>query len=150
MAHQRTHGISAFLHLLHETPEYTGLADVHARHARVLPNVRTIYRWQRRASIAHYPNILYKCLGLVRCHVIAPPERLSLGGGSLDGLWRTIHASLRDRVWQYLPRGGRALRQTCTHRKNYKVQVALAWNARRRHRDRHYGRRKSFWSELFD
>lgn len=196
MAHQRTHGISAFLHLLHETPEYTGLADFHARHARVLPNVRTIYRWQRRAQITHYPNIRYKCLGLVRCHVIAPPglslppwvisaryarnglgptflyleclvpqatlagfltaareagasawvtddpwqelpggrrtmsaspeldpwERPedgfplvvpvaveALGGQSLDGLWRAIHARLGDRVWQYLPRGVRRL-----------------------------------------
>lgn len=198
MAQQRTPGISAFVHLLHETPEFTGLADFHARHAHTLPAVRTIYRWQRRAGIAHYPNIRYKCLGLVRCHVIAPPEGLSLGGpwviraqharnglgskhvyleclvpaqlveafmrsaaagggtawvtddpwqelpgscrtmsaapeleplehpedafplvvpvaiaalggGSLDGLWRTIHARLGDRVWQYLPRGVRRL-----------------------------------------
>lgn len=73
MAQQRSPGITAFMHLLHETPEFTGLADFHARHARELPNVRTIYRWQGRAQITHYPNIRYKYLGLTRCHLISHP-----------------------------------------------------------------------------
>lgn len=70
MSRRQEQALAQYLELLHETPEFTGLADFHQRYQDRLPNVRTIYRWHRTRQVGYHPNIRYGALGLLRCHLL--------------------------------------------------------------------------------
>ena len=64
--------ILGFLNLLHRSPRYLGIADLKKEYAEHLPNMRTIYRWQKELGdkFRYFPRIHFQALGLVHLHLL--------------------------------------------------------------------------------
>ena len=67
-------GILGYLDTVSDTTRCLGFEDMHVRHNKHLPNLRTLYRWHKSLGplLDHFPSIDFKHIGLIHLHIIIP------------------------------------------------------------------------------